>query len=63
MFFTHYYIMMFTEMFSTAGKVSPEHPLFSMKFFWAGSCGKMWRFSDISEIDSVPIFRVLLVVW
>jgi hypothetical protein len=24
---------------------------------------KRWRFSDVSESDSVPIFRVLLVVW
>jgi len=46
MFFTHYYIMMLTEMFSKAGTVSPEHQLFfneifsgrhsrqDVKFFW-----------------------------
>jgi len=36
----HYYIMMFIEMFSTAGKVSPEHPLFLSEVF---SGRQLWQ--------------------
>jgi hypothetical protein len=33
-----------------------------MKFSRADSRIKMWKFSDVSETNSVPIFRVLLVL-
>jgi hypothetical protein len=33
MFFTPYYTVMFIAMFSTAGKVSPEYPLFFNEIF------------------------------
>jgi hypothetical protein len=35
----------------------------SMNFSRANSHVKMWRFADVSGTDSVPTFKVLLVVW
>ena len=40
-----------------------ENKLLSMKFSRSDSRVKMWRFSEVSGNNSVPIFRVLLVVW